>query len=219
MVVGLGNPGREYERTRHNVGFMVVDELYRRLGEPGWKSRFKGLVAEGQAHCEKLILVKPLTFMNLSGQTVSEASRWYHLDLEDLLVVHDDLDTPFGSLRVRARGTAGGNNGLKSIIQLTGTTEVPRLKVGIGRGRTAHGHVLGRFDAEQERELPLLLAEAADVVERWVRDGVEATMNATNARASAPSEPKAASPGPRPTRGPADPAGRETPPGPTAADR
>ncbi len=189
MIVGLGNPGREYERTRHNVGFMVIDELYRRLGEPGWKSRFKGLVSEGMVGHEKVILVKPLTFMNLSGQSVSEGSRWYHLDVEDLLIVHDDLDTPYGSLRVRARGSAGGQNGLKSIFEQLGTNEVPRLKVGIGRGRnTATSYVLGRFDTEQEKDLPILLQEAADVVERWVRDGIEATMNTTNAR------PKKASP-------------------------
>ncbi|HEV2527874.1 MAG TPA: aminoacyl-tRNA hydrolase [Thermomicrobiales bacterium] len=197
MVVGLGNPGREYERTRHNVGFMVVDELYRRVGEPGWKSRFKGLVAEGMIGHEKTILVKPLTFMNLSGQSVSEARRWFHLELDDVLIVHDDLDTPFGSLRVRARGSAGGQNGLKSIFEQVGTNEVPRLKVGIGRGRnTASSYVLGRFDSEQEKELPFLLPEAADVVERWVRDGIEATMNATNAKAStkAPKEPAPVAP-------------------------
>lgn len=199
MVVGLGNPGREYERTRHNIGFMVVDELYRRLGEPGWKARFKGLVAEGMLRGEKVILLKPLTFMNVSGQSVVEALRWYKLDIEDVLVVADDLDTPFASIRVRARGSAGGHNGLSSIFQLTGTTEVPRLKIGIGRGRgAAHSHVLGRFTAEQEAELPLLLAEATDVVERWVQEGVIATMNAVNAKA-APKPPAQ----PKPTQTPA----------------
>ena len=186
LIVGLGNPGREYDRTRHNVGFMVVDELSRRLGDPGYRARFKGLVAEGLMAGEKAILLKPLTFMNLSGQSVSEAVRWYHLDLEDVLIIGDDLDLPFATLRLRARGSAGGHNGLSSIFQQLGTTEVSRLKVGIGRGsNTAHSHVLGRFSAEQQTELPFLLATAADTVEQWVREGIVATMNTANARATA----------------------------------
>ncbi len=184
LIVGLGNPGREYDRTRHNVGFMVVDELHRRLGTPGYRARFKGLVAEGMIAGEKVILLKPLTFMNVSGQSVAEALRWYHLPVEDMLVIQDDLDLPFATLRLRARGSAGGHNGLTSILQLLGTTEVNRLKIGIGRGsNTAHSHVLGRFTAEQEAELPFLLGNAADTTEQWVREGVTVTMNQVNGKA------------------------------------
>ena len=186
LIVGLGNPGREYDRTRHNVGFMVIDELHRRLGDPGFRARFKGLVGEGMVGTEKVILLKPLTFMNLSGQSVSEALRWYHLDIEDVLIMQDDLDLPFASLRLRARGTAGGHNGLASIIQLLGTNEVSRLKIGIGRGgNTAHSHVLGRFTAEQEAEIPFLLAQAADTAELWVQEGIESAMNKVNMKATA----------------------------------
>lgn len=189
LIVGLGNPGREYDRTRHNIGFMVVDELHRRLGEPGFRARFKGLVAEGMVGTEKVILLKPLTFMNLSGQSVSEALRWYHLDSDEVLIMQDDLDLPFATLRLRARGTAGGHNGLASIIQLLGTNEVSRLKIGIGRGsNTAYSHVLGRFTAEQEAELPLLLAQAADTAELWVREGIVASMNRVNMKATASTE-------------------------------
>lgn len=189
LVIGLGNPGRDYERTRHNIGFMVVDELAWRMGDPGWKARFKGLVAEGMLSGEKVVLLKPMTFMNLSGQSVSEAVRWYHLDLDDALVVADDLDLPFGHLRMRARGSAGGHNGLASIFQLLGTNEVTRLKVGIGRGRgQTHAHVLGRFTAEQERDLPIVIQEAADGAERWLTDGAVPTMNAINQRSSSDRE-------------------------------
>lgn len=195
LVIGLGNPGREYERTRHNIGFMVVDELHRRMGEPGWKAKFKGLLADGRLRDEKLELLKPLTFMNVSGQSVSEAVRWFHVDVEDILVVADDLDLPFATLRMRQRGSAGGHNGLASIFQLLGTTEIARLKVGIGRGRgDAYAHVLGRFDRAEEQELPLLIAEAADAVECWMTQGVLATMNAINAKST-----------PRPASGTAGP--------------
>lgn len=185
LIVGLGNPGREYDQTRHNIGFMVIDELSRRLGEPGYKARFKGLVAEGMVGGEKVILLKPLTYMNVSGQSVSEAVRWFRLSTDDVLIVQDDLDLPFTTLRLRARGSAGGHNGLTSIFQLLGTTEVPRLKIGIGRGsNSAHSHVLSRFTVEQEAELPFLLGAAADTVEQWVRDGIVPTMNRVNSRAS-----------------------------------
>lgn len=185
LIVGLGNPGREYDRTRHNIGFMVADELYRRFGAPGFRTRFKGLVAEGMVGTEKVILLKPLTFMNLSGQSVSEALRWYHLDNDDVLIMQDDLDLPFAALRLRARGTPGGHNGMASIIQLLATNEVSRLKIGIGRGsNTAHSHVLGRFTSEQEAELPFLLMQAADTAELWVREGIAATMNKVNMKAT-----------------------------------
>ena len=196
LIVGLGNPGREYDRTRHNVGFMVVDEIHRRLGDPGFRARFKGLVAEGMVGTEKAILLKPLTFMNVSGQSVSEALRWYHLDIEDVLIMQDDLDLPFATLRLRARGTAGGHNGLASIFQLLGTNEISRLKIGIGRGsNTAYSHVLGRFTAEQEAKIPFLLAQAADAAELWVREGIEPAMNKVNMKATAASA-KSASNGP-----------------------
>jgi PTH1 family peptidyl-tRNA hydrolase len=187
IVVGLGNPGTEYARTRHNVGFMVVDELARRRAAQGTKKRFRSELAEIAIGGQKVVLVKPQTYMNLSGHAVREAVNWYHAPLDDVLIVTDDLDLPFGTLRLRARGSAGGHNGLTSVLEQLGTNAVPRLKIGIGRGRsTTIGHVLSRFSPDQERELPSLIDRATDAVELWIRDGIVAAMNQANRRVDEP---------------------------------
>ncbi len=189
IVVGLGNPGREYAGTRHNLGFMVVDEIARRYGPANWRKRFRSEIGEVFVDAQKIVLVKPQTFMNLSGMAVREAINWYHVDRDEVIIVMDDLDTPFGSLRLREKGTAGGHNGLSSIIQQLGSNDVPRLKIGIGRGRsTASAHVLSRFSPDQERELPDLINQSADAVEIWIKDGIIAAMNQAN-RKIAPETP------------------------------
>ena len=181
IVVGLGNPGREYAGTRHNLGFMVVDEIARRYGPAHWKKRFRSEIGEVFVDAQKIVLVKPQTFMNLSGTAVREAINWYHVERDEVIIVMDDLDTPFGSLRLREKGTAGGHNGLSSIIQQLGSNDVARLKIGIGRGRsTASAHVLSRFSPDQERELPDLINQSADAVEIWIKDGIVAAMNQAN---------------------------------------
>ena len=181
MVVGLGNPGREYKATRHNVGFMVVDELARRSGDVGFRRRFRAEIGEGRYRHGKLVLVKPQTYMNLSGNAVREAANWYHLPLDQVLVIYDDLDLPFGSVRLRASGSAGGHNGMKSIVEQLRSREVPRLRVGIGRGRAeAEDYVLSRFSKEQEKELPLLIPTAADAAGLWAEEGIIAAMNRFN---------------------------------------
>jgi PTH1 family peptidyl-tRNA hydrolase len=183
MIVGLGNPGREYASTRHNLGFMVVDEIARRLGGGERKSRFRAELREVRDDGEKLVLIKPQTYMNLSGTSVREAAHWYKIPPSDLLVVVDDIDLPFGTLRMRPDGGSGGHNGLKSIIAELGTQEFPRFRIGIGRGQ---GHavrqVLGRFNADEERALPELIAAAADCALDWARHGALATMNRCNRR-------------------------------------
>lgn len=185
IVVGLGNPGREYANTRHNIGFMVVDELARRAGNPGFRRRFRSELAEATVDGERLVLAKPQTYMNLSGHAAREIVNWYHAPLDDLVVVLDDLDLPFGTLRLRAKGSAGGHNGLTSIIEQLGSTAVPRLRVGIGRPRSSTiSHVLSRFSSAEERALPELTADAADAVMLWARDGIIAAMNEVNRRAS-----------------------------------
>ena len=187
LVIGLGNPGREYAQTRHNVGFFVVDELARRHGAQGWKKRFRSELTEVNVAGQKVVLVKPQTYMNLSGHAAREAINWYHLPLDETLIVSDDLDLTFGVLRLRGQGSAGGHNGLASIFEQVGSTKVPRLKVGIGRGpSTATSHVLSRFSAEQERELKELVGRAADGVETWVRDGIVVAMNDVNRRDEPP---------------------------------
>jgi len=181
MIAGLGNPGREYAKTRHNLGFMVVDELARRAAASGWKTRFKAELLDVSLAGEKLLLVKPMTYMNLSGHAVREAAAWYKIPRQQVLVVIDDLDIPFGAIRMRAGGSAGGHNGMKSISEQLGGQDIPRLRIGIGRGAgAATAQVLSRFSAEEERDLPALVAAAADCAAFWASGGIIAAMNRCN---------------------------------------
>ena len=187
LVIGLGNPGQRYQNTRHNAGFFVIDELARRIGAPESRKRFKGEVSEARRGTGKFILVQPQTYMNDSGLTVREAIQWYKAPLDQVLIVVDDLDLPFGELRLRARGSAGGHNGLKSIFQTLGTQDIPRLRVGIGRPKSATiSHVLSRFSPEEEAALPRVIAAAVDVVELWADRGVIEAMNVANDPANQP---------------------------------
>jgi PTH1 family peptidyl-tRNA hydrolase len=183
IVVGLGNPGRNYAGTRHNVGFAVVDSLAAgpAVGRP--QSRFQAQVAEFVEGSEKVLLVKPKTFMNLSGRPVRQAVDFYNLALADLLVVCDDFNLPLGKLRVRARGTHGGHNGLRDIQNHLGTTEYARLRVGVGapQPEEAVDHVLGRFRPSERPVIDEAVALAAQAVLVWVTRGVGACMNEYNA--------------------------------------
>jgi PTH1 family peptidyl-tRNA hydrolase len=181
IIVGLGNPGREYAGTRHNLGFMVVDELARRLGANERRNRFGSDLVETFDGREKIVLIKPRTYMNLSGSAVREAVRWYKTPLGDVLVVVDDIDLPFGSMRLRAKGGSGGHNGLKSIIAELGFETFSRMRIGIGRGPGhATRQVLTRFTSEEERFLPSVLGAAADCVLEWERQGIISAMNRCN---------------------------------------
>jgi len=182
LVVGLGNPGRRYRGTRHNVGFEVVERLARR-----WGVRFR---AEGQAEVaqaevggEPVLLAKPLTFMNLSGQAVAELVRRWGLAPNQVLVVYDDMDLPVGAIRVRARGTAGGHRGMASVLEGLGTLEIPRVRVGIGRpGSDAVDHVLSRFEPAERAQVEEAVERAADAVEVALRDGIHRAMDRFNRR-------------------------------------
>lgn len=181
VVVGLGNPGRQYAQTRHNFGFFVIDKLAQRTSAPTSRKRMNAEISEARYGEDRLVLVMPQTYMNASGISVREVMRWYKVAPEDVLVVVDDLDLPFGQLRLRARGSAGGHNGLKSIFKETGTQDIPRLRVGIGRsGREAVNHVLSKFSPEEQEALPQLVDEAADAVELWLSKGVIEAMNLIN---------------------------------------
>jgi peptidyl-tRNA hydrolase, PTH1 family len=181
IVVGLGNPGRQYAQTRHNFGFFVVEELAKRTSAPSSRKRMNAEISEARYGDDRLILVMPQTFMNASGVAVREIMRWYKVKPEDVLVVVDDLDLPYGQIRLRTRGSAGGHNGLKSIFHETGTQEIPRLRVGIGRsGHHAIGHVLSKFSAEEQETLPRLIEEATDAVELWLSKGALEAMNLIN---------------------------------------
>jgi PTH1 family peptidyl-tRNA hydrolase len=185
LVVGLGNPGKKYDGTRHNVGFAVVDELARGPGVGGFQSRFDADVAEGFEGGEKVLLMKPQTFMNLSGRAVRQAVDFYQIEHADVLVVCDDMALPLGQLRFRARGTHGGHNGLRDIQNHLGTTEYPRLRVGVdtpGERGEAVDHVLGRFRPSERPAIQDAVAHAVQGVVLWAREGIEKCMNQYNAK-------------------------------------
>jgi PTH1 family peptidyl-tRNA hydrolase len=178
--VGLGNPGRGYERTRHNVGFRVLELLAQRHGPLAWRSKWSGKFAEAPPLGAFFLL--PQTYMNDSGESVAPCVAFYKIPTERVLVVCDDINLPFGRLRFRRGGSDGGHNGLKSIIFALNTLDFPRLRVGIGRsGQDAIDHVIGAFSKDEEAALPEILARAADGVETFLRSGAEAAIAATNA--------------------------------------
>lgn len=184
LVAGLGNPGPRYAESRHNIGYLVVDELAQRRGVEveRYERRFEGLVGEEQFAGQRIWLLKPATFMNLSGRSVAALWRYYKLSLGDVLVVHDDLDLPVGRIRLRARGSAGGQKGLEDVLRHLGTDEVSRLRVGIGtvhRSATVE-YVLSRFEADEQETITRAISTAADAVECWICEGIDAAMNKFN---------------------------------------
>lgn len=185
LIVGLGNPGPEYRDTRHNVGFLVADELARRWRlSDEWREKFGALHVRTTVADEAVIVAKPLTFMNLSGQAVAGLAGFYKIDPADVLVVTDDVALPLGRLRARPEGSAGGHNGLKSIIQHLGTRAFPRVRVGVGRGddrRELSDHVLGRFEPAERDTVSAAVLRAAEASERFLTDGIERVMSAFNA--------------------------------------
>ena len=185
LIVGLGNPGREYRDTRHNIGFMVVDEIARRHGID-WASgpsQIAETLVGKRFGAEPVMLAKPLTYMNNSGDSVAGLARYFDVTHDDLLVIVDEVALPFGKVRARARGSAGGHNGLKSIIERLGTTEFSRLRLGVGRGngrRDLADHVLARFERSEQAELEALITRAADAAEMFAADGISKVMNVYN---------------------------------------
>ena len=191
LIVGLGNPGREYRDTRHNVGFMVVDEIAKRhdLAMAMAPSQVPDAIVAKKFGAEPLLIAKPLTFMNRSGEAVAALTRYYGIELDDLLVVVDEVALPFGRLRARARGSAGGHNGLKSCIERLGTTEFPRLRLGVGRGdarRDLADHVLSKFEPDEQAGLGEFIARAADAAEMFAVEGIATVMNTYNPGATDP---------------------------------
>ena len=189
IIVGLGNPGVQYDRTRHNVGYDVIDRVARRHlpGETA-RSRFHGVTLDGAIDGERVLLLKPATYMNRSGTSVSEAVTFYKVDpAESLLVLVDDVALPCGTIRLRAGGSAGGHNGLADIERRLGTREYPRLRIGIDEPSPApqKDYVLGRFTPEQQEAIAPALDEAADACVCWLTHGVTETMNRFNRRATA----------------------------------
>ena len=183
LIVGLGNPTRKYQGTRHNVGFMVLAELAKQYGSGRPKTKFHAEVVEGTVGGQRILLLSPLTYMNRSGISVHEARDFYKLATEDLLVVCDDLNLPLAKLRCRAQGSAGGQKGLADIIGRLGTEQFARLRIGIGSPpdmMDASGFVLSKFSKEEASEMNHAVQAAVEAVARWVTDGVEDCMNRYN---------------------------------------
>lgn len=183
LIAGLGNPGSSYENTRHNVGFELLEVLARRAGAPSRRARFQGEIAQATVRGETVLLLWPLTWMNLSGASVLAARDFYKVAAEDILVVCDDFQLPIDTLRLRASGSSGGQKGLADILARLGTTAIPRLRIGVGPlppGWKSADFVLGRFTKTERPAIDVLLEKAADAAEEWVGAGIAAAMNRYN---------------------------------------
>ena len=182
ILVGLGNPGNEYSDTRHNVGFMAIDELARRWGIHTWKKKSQALVAEYRGE-EPVVLIKPQTYMNLSGVAVGELARWYKVAAEDIIVIFDDMDLPIGRLRLRTKGGSGGHRGIESLLTHLGKDGFSRIRIGIDRPPTnwqVADYVLSRFTTEEQPLLTESLSRAAEAGECIVKQGMMKAMNLYN---------------------------------------
>ena len=183
LVVGLGNPGKQYEATKHNVGFMVIDEIASTMPHTPWRKEKKADVCTSTVAGEKVLLVKPQTFMNNSGEAVGPLMRYYKIDPADVYCIYDDMDLPVGKLRIRPNGSAGGHNGIKSLILHLGTEEFPRFRVGIGRPLpkwTVVDHVLSPFTEEQENTITEGVTNMAKAVLGTIEVGIDKGMNLYN---------------------------------------
>lgn len=184
MFAGLGNPGAEYAATRHNVGFMLADALAARWDAAGWRTKQDALVAEARLGAEKILLVKPLTYMNESGRAVGPLLSWYKLEASDLIVAHDDIDLPVGMIRLRKKGSAGGHNGMKSILYHVQDENFPRVRIGVGHPAHARDqvirHVLSPFSAEDAQKIREAIEYLLPAVESIITEGIDLAMNKYN---------------------------------------
>ena len=187
IIVGLGNPGPEYERTRHNAGFRAIDLLAEKAGVKIDRARFRALTRQAELDGQKVLLVKPQTFMNASGEAVQLAAMYYRVPISQILILSDDISLPVGRLRVRAEGSAGGHNGLKSVIACLGSQEFPRIRIGVGEkphpDYDLADWVLSRFTPDEESALKPALSRAADAAEDLIRNGVQSAAAKFNGKA------------------------------------
>lgn len=181
LIVGLGNPGKEYDKTRHNVGFMVIDNY---LGNVNWSNNFNALYCEKVINGEKIIFVKPLTYMNNSGNAVGEFVRYFNIDSKDILVIQDDLDLNVGDYKLKMHSSSGGHNGIKSIIASLGNQDFPRLKVGIGSVKKDEviDYVLGKFSKSELEILNTLFNTFDKIINSFINEGIDKTMNVYNTK-------------------------------------
>lgn len=186
LIIGLGNPGAEYARTRHNIGFEAIDTLARINNISINKNKFKGLYGEGFIGGDKAILIKPQTYMNLSGESIISFISWYKVQAKDILVIYDDVSLAPGKLRIRQKGSPGGHNGIKSIIQHLGTDEFERIKIGVGekpQGWDLADYVLGRFSNSETKLMDTIMEDVADATQMIIEKGIQEAMNAYNPKA------------------------------------
>lgn len=181
LIVGLGNPGKEYENTRHNVGFMVLDSY---LNSDEWKEKFSALYHEEIIAGEKVLFIKPLTFMNLSGDAVVKFIKYFDIRIDDILVIHDDLDLPFLTYKLKRNSSAGGHNGIKSIINRLGSDAFARLKIGVSHDRSisTKDYVLGNFSKKELDDFSLMQRDFNNIIESFIKNGIEKTMNIYNTK-------------------------------------
>jgi PTH1 family peptidyl-tRNA hydrolase len=185
LLVGLGNPGPKYANNRHNIGFMVIDEIAARARADAWKSKFGAELATADVASTKALLVKPQQYMNVSGMAVQQAAAFYQVNVKEMVVVHDEIDIPFGRLKLKVGGGHGGHNGLRSIIQQLGAQDFARVRCGVGRPGTKANvadYVLGDFQKSEKTEAEILIKEAADAVEEIIKKGPLLAMNRFNVR-------------------------------------
>lgn len=183
IVVGLGNPGRKYAETRHNIGFAVVAEAARRWSDGKPRSKFRCEMIEAVVGMQRLLLVSPITYMNLSGSGVQPLMQFYKTPLEDLLVVCDDLNLPLGKIRIRKQGSSGGQKGLQDIIRRLGSEEIARLRIGIGcppENWSGADYVLSKFTSEEQQTVDTAIRDAADALQVWAEEGIDTAMNRFN---------------------------------------
>ena len=185
LIAGLGNPGSDYENTRHNIGFCAAERAAERLGVKIGKKKFRSLCTEAMRSDDKLLIIKPQTFMNASGEALREARQFYGIDLERIIVIYDELDLPLGNVRVKRAGGSAGHNGIKSIIESLGSGEFPRVRIGIGRPygkKEARDHVLSGFSRDERETAAEMVEVAVDAVFEIISGGVDSAMNRFNSR-------------------------------------
>lgn len=183
LIVGLGNPGRQYQGNRHNIGFMLLNQLAKRLDTDFSRLESKALITKSNYEGHKILLAKPQTYMNLSGQAVGSLIKFYKVSLDQIMVAYDEVDLPFGAIRIRPEGGSAGHKGMQSIIERLGTNQFPRLRLGVGRppGRSdAAAYVLRDFSKDEKGELEIILARATDAIFEFICEGVESAMNKYN---------------------------------------
>ena len=181
LIVGLGNPGKEYEKTRHNAGFMFIDSIANSLNLTfTLNKQLKCFIADKNINGEKVIFCKPVTYMNLSGESVLMVQKYFKVDVEDMLIVHEDLDLPVGKVRIRKNGSSGGQKGMQNIIDLLHTTDIKRIRIGIAKGVDTISHVLGDFNKDERVEIEILLSKAPEMFDSYMKETFDRFMSRYN---------------------------------------